>query len=211
MQRTEQTTGPQPVAAGVPARHRMRPTRRRCRSIRSRPRRRRAAKTESGTYGASKTVRHMVESPGRVRRLTAAIVVNDRLMQAAAKDKAAVWQPRSADELRNLTALAQAAVGFDSARGDVLTVQDLAFDENRAAPPVSAVSRVLSDGGELAGAGQVRRAAAGPAGGAGLWRAPGAAPRGTAPAERQAAGNARRELAAATAAGGSEAARAAGG
>ena len=41
------------------------------------------------------------------------------------------WQPRSADELRNLTALAQAAVGFDTARGDVLTVQDLAFDDNR--------------------------------------------------------------------------------
>ncbi len=42
-----------------------------------------------------------------------------------------MWQPRSADELRNLTALAQAAVGFDSTRGDVLTVEDLAFDGNR--------------------------------------------------------------------------------
>ena len=79
----------------------------------------------------------MVESPGRVRRLTAAIVVNDRLAQPAVKGKAAAWQPRSADELRNLTALAQAAVGFDAARGDMLTVEDLAFDENRAQPPVS--------------------------------------------------------------------------
>ena len=62
----------------------------------------------------SKTVKHVVENPGRVRRLTAAIVVNDRLLQPASKNHAAVWQPRSADELRNLTALAQAAVGFDS-------------------------------------------------------------------------------------------------
>jgi flagellar M-ring protein FliF len=46
-----------------------------------------------------------------------------------------VWQPRSADELRNLTALAQAAVGFDASRGDVLTVQDIGFDGNRAATP----------------------------------------------------------------------------
>ena len=37
-----------------------------------------------------------------------------------------------ADELRNLTALAQAAVGFDATRGDVLTVEDLAFEDNRA-------------------------------------------------------------------------------
>ena len=79
------------------------------------------AKTESGTYGASKTVRHVVENPGRVRRLTAAIVVNDRLAQPAATARRPSWQPRSADELRNLTALAQAAVGFDAARGDLLT------------------------------------------------------------------------------------------
>jgi flagellar M-ring protein FliF len=69
-----------------------------------------SAKTESATYGASKTVKHVMENPGRVRRLTAAIVVNDRLAQLAAKGKGAVWQARSADELRNLTALAQAAV-----------------------------------------------------------------------------------------------------
>jgi len=58
-----------------------------------------------------------MENPGRVRRLTAAIVVNDRMAQLASKGKAAVWQPRSAEELRNLTSLAQAAVGFDTARG----------------------------------------------------------------------------------------------
>ncbi len=89
-------------------------------------------------------MRHVVENPGRVRRLTAAIVVNDRLAQAASKGKAAVWQPRSADELRNLTALAQAAVGFDAARGDMLTVEDLAFDENRPQPPVSLPGQVLA-------------------------------------------------------------------
>jgi len=102
------------------------------------------AKTESGTYGASKTVRHVMENPGRVRRLTAAIVVNDRLAELAAKGKAAVWQPRSAEELHNLTALAQAAVGFDAARGDLLTVQDLAFEENRTQQPASLPGQVLA-------------------------------------------------------------------
>jgi flagellar M-ring protein FliF len=76
--------------------------------------------------------------------MTAAIVVNDRLAQLASKGKNAVWQPRSPDEVRNLTALAQAAVGFDSTRGDTVTVQDLAFDDNRAQPPASMPAQVLT-------------------------------------------------------------------
>ena len=90
------------------------------------------AKTESGTYGASKTVRHMVENPGRVRRHDGGHR-GERPAGAGRppRGEAASWQPRSADELRNLTALAQAAVGFDTSRGDMLTVEDLAFDENR--------------------------------------------------------------------------------
>jgi len=88
-------------------------------------------------------VRHKVENPGRIRRMTAAIVVNDRLVQEAQKGKPAVWQQRSPDEVRNLTALAQAAVGFDSSRGDVVNVQELAFDGNRADVPVSPLSRAV--------------------------------------------------------------------
>jgi flagellar M-ring protein FliF len=101
-----------------------------------------SAKTESGTYGASKTVRHLIENPGRVRRMTAAIVVNDRMAMGATKGKAPQWQPRNADELRNLTALAQAAVGFDTTRGDMVTVQDMAFDENRTLQPVTIMGQV---------------------------------------------------------------------
>lgn len=76
--------------------------------------------------------------------MTAAIVVNDRVVRADAKGLSIQWQPRSPDELHNLTALAQAAVGFDGARGDLVTVQDLAFDENRGAPPASPLSQLLS-------------------------------------------------------------------
>jgi flagellar M-ring protein FliF len=79
-----------------------------------------------------------------VRRLTAAIVVNDRLLQPATHGRAAQWQPRSSEELRNLTALAQAAVGFDAARGDMLQVQDLAFEENRLQQPVSLPGQLLA-------------------------------------------------------------------
>jgi flagellar M-ring protein FliF len=143
LQRTEQTTGAQPVAAGVPGTASNAPNTQALPVYPHETSAPQSAKTETGTYGVSKTVRHVVDSPGRVRRLTAAIVVNDRMLQAASKDHAAVWQPRSADELRNLTALAQAAVGFDTARGDVVTVQDLAFDENRPEPPATPAQQLL--------------------------------------------------------------------
>ncbi len=144
MQRTDQTTGPQPVAAGVPGTASNAPNTQALPVYPQQTTPPQSAKTESGTYGASKTTRHTVENPGRVRRLTAAIVVNDRLAQLATRGKAAVWQPRSADELRNLTALAQAAVGFDSARGDTVTVEDLAFEDNRSAQPVTLPAQVLA-------------------------------------------------------------------
>jgi flagellar M-ring protein FliF len=144
MQRTEQSAGSQPVAAGVPGTASNAPNSQALPVYPQQSTPPQTAKTESGTYGASKTVRHKVENPGRVRRLTAAIVVNDRQLQTATKDKAAVWQSRTPDEIRNLTALAQAAVGFDTSRGDMLTVEDLAFDDNRAQPPVSPVGRALS-------------------------------------------------------------------
>jgi len=145
MQRTEQSAGPQSVAAGIPGSASNAPNTQALPvypQLTSAPQ---SAKSESGTYGASKTVRHRVENPGRVRRMTAAIVVNDRMTQLASKGKAAQWQPRSAEELHNLTALAQAAVGFDMARGDLLQVEDLAFEDNRLQQPVSLPRQLLGE------------------------------------------------------------------
>jgi flagellar M-ring protein FliF len=144
MQRTEQTTGAQPVAAGVPGAASNAPNTQALPVYPQQSSTPQSAKSESSTYGASKTDRHVVEGPGRVSRLTAAIVVNDRMAQAAGKGRAAVWQPRSADEVRNLTALAQAAVGFDASRGDMLTVEDMAFDQNRAEAPAPVLETWLN-------------------------------------------------------------------
>ncbi len=144
MERTEQTTGGQPVAAGVPGTASNAPNSQALPVYPKATSQPQTSKTESGTYGVTKTVRHLVENPGKVRRLTAAIVVNDRMMQDSGKGTAVRWQARSQDELRNLTALAQAAVGFEASRGDVVTVQDLAFEENRARPAPSMPAQVLS-------------------------------------------------------------------
>ncbi|MGA3160574.1 MAG: flagellar basal-body MS-ring/collar protein FliF [Terracidiphilus sp.] len=144
MQRTEQASGPQPVAAGVPGTASNTPNSQALPVYPTQVSAPQTAKSEAGTYAATKTLRHMIENPGRVRRLTAAIVVNDRMAQPASKDKAAQWQARSPEELRNLTALAQAAVGFDAARGDRLEVEDMAFEDNRMQPSASLPGQILA-------------------------------------------------------------------
>jgi flagellar M-ring protein FliF len=144
MERTEQTSGGQPVAAGVPGTASNAPN---SQSVPVYPKQTSApqsSKSESGTYGVSKTVRHKVENPGKVRRLTAAIVVNDRQTEVATRGHAAQWQPRSADELRNLTLLAQAAVGSDASRGDLVTVQGMSFEQNRNEVAPSLSGQLLS-------------------------------------------------------------------
>ncbi|HEY0162731.1 MAG TPA: flagellar basal-body MS-ring/collar protein FliF [Edaphobacter sp.] len=94
---------------------------------------------ENGTYGVTKHTIHTEEGPGRVRRVTAAVVVNDRsAMEGSGKSQHTVWKPRSADEMRRLEQLAQAAVGFDGRRGDQVVVENVSFSTNAAdaKPPV---------------------------------------------------------------------------
>jgi flagellar M-ring protein FliF len=130
MERSEQTAGGAPLAAGVPGTASNAPN---SEPVPVFPKQTSAAqisRTESGTYGVSKTVRHKVENPGKVRRITVAVVVNDRMIATPTKAHSAQWKSRSADELHNFTMLAQAAAGFDTARGDLVTVQNMSFDEN---------------------------------------------------------------------------------
>ena len=155
MERSEQTSGQLPTAAGVPGTASNAPNTQSLPVYPKQPAQSQTSKTESGTYGVSKTVRHMLENPGKVHRLTAAIVVNDRMLRAPGKGTAAQWQARSTDELRDLTSLAQAAVGFDAARGDVVSVQDISFEENqRAASPFSPGASAF-EGGKFSCAGKV--------------------------------------------------------
>ena len=88
-------------------------------------------KEESGTYAVTKHTSHTQSGPGRVRRVTAAVVVNDREMsEGVGKAEHAVWKPRSAEEMRRLEGLAKAAVGFDEKRGDEVVMENVAFNGN---------------------------------------------------------------------------------
>jgi flagellar M-ring protein FliF len=86
---------------------------------------------ENGTYGVTKHLVHTEQGPGRVRRVSAAVVVNDRsVTEGVGKLEHVAWKARSADEMRRLEELAQAAVGFDVRRGDQVVMQNVSFSTN---------------------------------------------------------------------------------
>ncbi len=98
------------------------------------------SKTESASYGVNKVTRHSVLPAGRIRRITAALVVDD--MAQRKQDAKGKWSiaylKRSPEELKQIEQVAQAAIGVDNQRGDIVTVQEMAFDRGDAmeiAPP----------------------------------------------------------------------------
>ncbi len=99
-----------------------------------------SSKTESATYGVNRTTRHVIEPAGSIRRLTAAVLLDDAIERKQEKGK---WlethHKRTPEELKAISDIAQAAIGFNSARGDVISVQNLSFDRPVVAemPPVT--------------------------------------------------------------------------
>jgi len=92
--------------------------------------------SESETYAVSKSIRHSTQPPGRIKRITAAVLVDDAV--AGGDSKHPSRQKRTADELKQIEQLAAAAIGIDSQRGDLISVENLAFQElpaEKVAPP----------------------------------------------------------------------------
>jgi flagellar M-ring protein FliF len=75
-----------------------------------------------------------------VRRLTAAVLINDR---RTVKGKQVTWEPRTPDEIKRMTELAESAIGFDAARGDQVSLVEMAFDGNGGVPQAPMAERVL--------------------------------------------------------------------
>ncbi|MBS1815897.1 MAG: flagellar M-ring protein FliF [Acidobacteria bacterium] len=107
------------------------------------------SREESSSYAVSRHLVHTQEGPGRVQRIAAAIVVNDREQVDGSGKGNTTWKPRSADEMRRLEQLAQAAVGYDTRRGDTVVVQNVAFSSNAPAAKPALMERVTDQAGSL--------------------------------------------------------------
>ncbi|MDH3263664.1 MAG: flagellar basal-body MS-ring/collar protein FliF [Paracoccaceae bacterium] len=81
---------------------------------------------ERVNYEVSETQREVLRAPGAVKRITVAVLVDGvRTTDASGAES---WQARPEEELAALRELAASAVGFDEARGDVITIKSMPFE-----------------------------------------------------------------------------------
>lgn len=80
---------------------------------------------ERVNYEVSETQRELTRTPGGIRRMTVAVLVDGQMVTAA--DGTQAWQTRSEEELAALRELVASAVGLDETRGDVLTLKSMEF------------------------------------------------------------------------------------
>ncbi len=85
-------------------------------------------RTESKTFAVSKTIRHSVQSAGALKRINAAVLVDDA---TEASDnhgqKVETRRKRTPEEMKQIADLVAAAIGADATRGDKIAVENLSF------------------------------------------------------------------------------------
>ena len=87
-------------------------------------------------FEVSETRREVERQPGAIRRMTVAVLIDG--VRAPDADGVITWRPRAPDELEALRELVASAVGFDEARGDVITIRSLPFE------PITAIGTEAS-------------------------------------------------------------------
>ena len=89
-----------------------------------------SSKSDSTTYAISKSLHRSVEPAGRVRRIAAAVLVDDAVeVTEQAGKRTSTRRKRTVEEMKEIEQLARAAIGVEADRGDVLAVENLSFQE----------------------------------------------------------------------------------
>ncbi len=100
--------------------------------------------TENKTYAVSKAVRHLVQPAGSIKRVGVAILVDDAFeTKTEDNKKVEVHRKRSPEEMKQIEDLAKAVVGFDTSRGDHLSVQNISFAGISPGPPPNLPERLV--------------------------------------------------------------------
>jgi flagellar M-ring protein FliF len=90
-------------------------------------------RSESKTFAVSHTTRHLLEPAGRVKKMAAAILVDDFIENKTDGGKTQERRrKRTPEEMKQIEELAKAAIGFDAQRGDLFSLQNISFVQ---APP----------------------------------------------------------------------------
>ncbi len=80
---------------------------------------------ERTNFEVSETQREILRTPGSVKRVSVAVLVDGiRTVTPAGQTE---WQPRPEEEIAALRELVASAVGYDEARGDTITIKSMEF------------------------------------------------------------------------------------
>jgi len=83
-----------------------------------------SSRSATRNYELDKTITHTRQATGALRRLSVAVVVDDKRVSL---DGNLTQQPYSQEDLNQLRDLVKQAVGYDMSRGDQVTVTNVAF------------------------------------------------------------------------------------
>ena len=80
-------------------------------------------------YEINKTSRQIVQMPGNIKKISAAVIVDGKYETKPGADgkPKQTYVPRSAEEMKSLDELVKKAVGFNETRGDQITVSNIPF------------------------------------------------------------------------------------
>jgi len=83
-------------------------------------------------YELNKTVEHVIDAVGGIKRLSVAMMVDGSYSEVENADGIAeqIYQPRSQEELDNLSAIVKTAIGFNGERNDQIEIVNLPFDRH---------------------------------------------------------------------------------
>lgn len=91
------------------------------------------SRTAVRNFELDRTLTHTRQAPGRIRRVTAAVLVDNVPVGATEAGKAPKLRALNAAELARIETLVQQAIGFDGQRGDVVSVVNAPFAADAAA------------------------------------------------------------------------------
>ncbi len=93
-------------------------------------------RTENVTFQTSRIIKHTRIPQGIVRRMSLAVLVDHRVRwEGLGASRRRIVEPPPAETMKTIRELVAAATGFNSQRGDQLTVESLAFETSLTAPP----------------------------------------------------------------------------
>lgn len=98
---------------------------------------------ETVNYEISRTTRVETLEPGRVKRLSVAVLVDGNYTKAANSNEM-TYAPRTQEELDRITALVRTAIGFNQSRGDMVEVVNLRFAEVPGVPQIAEPGGLMS-------------------------------------------------------------------